>query len=53
MKNRNRFIAATAFQPWSSVAPCAGIRFQLSLRDVEELLFECGVIVTYAPKEVP
>jgi putative transposase len=28
-------------------------RFQLSLRDIEELLFERGVIVTYAPKEVP
>jgi NAD(P)-dependent dehydrogenase (short-subunit alcohol dehydrogenase family) len=25
-------------------------RFQLSLRDIEELLFECGVIVTHAPK---
>jgi transposase-like protein len=24
-------------------------RFQLSLRDIEELLFERGVIVTYAP----
>jgi len=28
-------------------------RFQLNLRDTEELLFERGVIVTYAPKEVP
>jgi putative transposase len=28
-------------------------RFQLSLRDIEELLFERGVTVTYAPKEVP
>jgi putative transposase len=28
-------------------------RFQLSLRDIEELLFERGMIVTYAPKEVP
>ena len=28
-------------------------RFQLSLRDLEELLFERGVTVTYAPKEVP
>jgi putative transposase len=28
-------------------------RFQLSLRDIEELLFERGVIVSYAPKEVP
>jgi len=28
-------------------------RFQLSLRDIGELLFERGVIVTYAPKEVP
>jgi len=28
-------------------------RFQLSLRDIEELLFERGVIVRYAPKEVP
>jgi putative transposase len=30
-------------------------RFQLrlSLRDIEELLFERDVIVTYAPKEVP
>src|SRR5260370_17119399 len=27
-------------------------RFQWSLRDIEELLFERGVIVTYAPKEV-
>jgi hypothetical protein len=25
----------------------------LSLRDIEELLFERGVTVTYAPKEVP
>jgi putative transposase len=29
------------------------LRFQLSLRDIEELLFERGVIVSYAPKEVP
>jgi putative transposase len=28
-------------------------RYQLSLRDIEGLLFERGVIVTYAPKEVP
>jgi putative transposase len=28
-------------------------RFQLSLRDIEELLVERGVTVTYAPKEVP
>jgi hypothetical protein len=28
-------------------------RFGLSLRDVEELLLDRGVIVTYAPKEVP
>jgi hypothetical protein len=28
-------------------------RFQFSLHDIEELLFERGVIVTYAPKEVP
>ena len=28
-------------------------RFQLSLRDIEELLFERGVVVTYAPQEVP
>jgi len=28
-------------------------RFQLSLRDIDELLFERGVTVTYAPKEVP
>ena len=28
-------------------------RFQLSLRDVEALLFERGVVVSYAPKEVP
>jgi putative transposase len=28
-------------------------RFQLSLRDIEELQFERGVIVSYAPKEVP
>jgi hypothetical protein len=28
-------------------------RFRLSLRDIEELLFERGVTVTYAPKEVP
>jgi putative transposase len=28
-------------------------RFQLSLRDIEELLFERGVIVSYAPKNVP
>jgi hypothetical protein len=28
-------------------------RFQLSLCDIEELLFERGVIVMYAPKEVP
>ena len=28
-------------------------RFQLSLRDIEELLFERGVIVSYAPKEIP
>jgi hypothetical protein len=28
-------------------------RFQLSLRDVEESLFVRGVIVMYAPKEVP
>jgi len=28
-------------------------RFQLSLRDINELLFEHGVIVSYAPKEVP
>jgi putative transposase len=28
-------------------------RFQLSLRGIEELLFERGVIVSYAPKEVP
>jgi putative transposase len=28
-------------------------RFQLSLRDIEELLFGRGVIVSYAPKEVP
>jgi putative transposase len=27
-------------------------RFQLSLRDIEELLFERGVTVTYVPKEV-
>jgi putative transposase len=27
--------------------------FQLSPGDIEELLFERGVIVTYAPKEVP
>jgi putative transposase len=32
--------------PWYS-------RFQLSLRDNGELLFGHGVIVTYAPKEVP
>jgi hypothetical protein len=35
--------------------PCAVrwyFRFQLSLRDIEELLIERGVIVTYAPKEV-
>jgi len=29
------------------------LRFQLSLRDIEELLLEHGVIVSYAPKEVP
>jgi transposase-like protein len=28
-------------------------RFSLSLRDVEELLLERGVVVTYAPQEVP
>jgi putative transposase len=28
-------------------------RFQVSLRDIEELLFERGVVVIYAPKEVP
>src|SRR5882757_3978690 len=28
-------------------------RFSLSLRDLEELLLERGVVVTYAPKEVP
>jgi len=28
-------------------------RFQLSLRDIEELLFVRDVVVTYAPKEVP
>ena len=28
-------------------------RFSLSLRDIEELLLERGVVVTYAPKEVP
>jgi putative transposase len=27
-------------------------RFQLSLRDIEELLFERGVTVSYASKEV-
>jgi hypothetical protein len=27
--------------------------FQLSLRDIEELLFDRGVVVSYAPKEVP
>lgn len=35
----------------SSVALCAGFRFQLRLRDIEEFLLERGVIVTYAPKE--
>jgi len=28
-------------------------RFQLGPRDIEELLFERGVVVSYAPKEVP
>ena len=28
-------------------------RLQLSLRDIEELLFERGVVVADAPKEVP
>jgi putative transposase len=28
-------------------------RFSLSLRDIEELLLERGVVVMYAPKEVP
>jgi len=27
-------------------------RFQLSLRDIKELLFERGVTVTYAPKAI-
>jgi putative transposase len=27
--------------------------FQLSLRDIEELLFDRGVVVSYSPKEVP
>jgi putative transposase len=40
----------------ASVINCAVrcyFRFQHSLRDIEELLFERGVIVSYAPKEVP
>jgi putative transposase len=28
-------------------------RFSLSLRDIEELLLERGVVITHAPKEVP
>jgi len=28
-------------------------RFQLSPRDIEELPFERGVTISYAPKEVP
>ena len=28
------------------------LRFQLGLRDIEELLFERGAIVSYAPKEL-
>jgi len=40
----------------AAVISCAKrwyFRFQLSLRDVEALLFERGVVVSYAPKEVP
>src|ERR1700761_702104 len=45
---QNRFTTAIAFRRRSSVARYAGIfRFQLRLRDIEELLFERGVIVSY------
>ena len=47
-KNRNRFITGTVSRLVSSAALFDGIfRFQLSLRDIEELLFERGVTVTY------
>jgi putative transposase len=36
-----------------SGAVCWYCRFQLSLCDIEELLVECGVTVSYASKEVP
>jgi putative transposase len=36
---------------------CCAVRwyfhFQLSLRDVDESLFDRSVVVSYAPKEVP
>lgn len=33
-----------------SLAALWYLRFQLGLRDIEELLFERGAIVSYAPK---
>jgi transposase-like protein len=46
---QNRFTTVIAFRR-RSVISCAVrwyFRFQLSLRDIEELLFERGVIVSY------
>ena len=48
MKNAKSLTTVIAFRRRSSVAPYAGFfRFQLSLRDIEELLFKRGAIVSY------
>jgi hypothetical protein len=46
--SQNRLITATVTLPSSSAAPFGWyFRFNFSLRDIEELFLERGVVVTY------
>ena len=53
MKNTKSLYHGHDFPPAViSLAVLWFLRFQLGLRDIEELLFERGAIVSYAPKEL-